>query len=169
MPRSRRWAWYFGVLALLGAIAVTAPLVVNLRAQLTPEKLEEAEARWRERGPSDYDLHFQERVGSGLGPVERHLVVVRGGKVVRVSRLEGDKEVPEEDLPSSEVQAYGVAGLFRRIGRHLDEDRQAGARNYATAAFDPKTGCPLRYVRLVRASRERLEWVVELLPPRHPR
>src|SRR5262245_47828123 len=113
MSRSRRWAWYFGALFVLGAVAVAVPLIVNLRAQLTPEKLEAARARWEQIGPADYDLLYQERLDAG--PVETYRVEARGGKVVAVFRREGDRETRLGELSASQRQAYGVPGLFERM------------------------------------------------------
>ena len=162
MPRSRRWAWYFAVLLVLGVVAVIVPLVYNLMAQLTPEKLEAARTLWKENGPADYELLYQERIGAG--PVETFRVEVRGGKV-SVWWRKGGKEKNLEELTPSQRQAYTVPGLFERMEHFLEEDRAASRRNYVTAAFDAKDGHPLRYVRRVSGTQERLEWVVEMLQP----
>ncbi|MBI1918403.1 MAG: hypothetical protein HYS12_27245 [Planctomycetes bacterium] len=162
MPRSPRWAWYFGVLLVLGVIAVAVPLVYNLKAQLTPEQLEAARALWKENGPADYELLYQERIDAG--PVETFRVEVRRDKV-SVWRREGGKEKNLEELTPSQRQAYTVPGLFERMERFLEEDRAASRRNYVTAAFDAKDGHPVRYVRRVSGTQERLEWVVEMLQP----
>ena len=160
MSHSRRWAWYFGVLLVLGVVAVTVPLVYNLKAQLTPEQLAAARALWKENGPTDYELLYQERIDTG--PVETFRVEVRGDKV-SVWRREGGKEKNLEELTPSQRQAYTVPGMFERMERFLEEDRAAARRNYVTAAFDAKDGHPVRYVRRVSGTQERLEWVVEML------
>jgi hypothetical protein len=164
VARSRRWVLYFLVLAALGAVAVTVPIVYNRSIQLTPEQVREAKARWEANGPADYDLHFQERVGGG--PVDTYRVEVRGGRVVEVRAVEPGGQVVElEDLAPEEAQAYSVPGLFRQIERDLEEDLRDGERrNFATASFDKQTGHPTRYVRRVRGSKERLEWRVRLRP-----
>ena len=162
MARSRRWLWFFGLLVVLGAIAVTAPLIYNLRMQLTPAQLAEAEERWRRHGPTDYDLDFVERHNDDQEG-DKLLIRVRGGKVVAFLR-EGEP-VSAKELSPSEWQAYSVPGLFRQIGEQLQEDRSAGGRTYATAFFDRTTGFPVRYVHRVSRSRARLEWNVKLLPP----
>src|SRR5262245_59451196 len=82
--RPLRWVGFFAVLAVLAGAGVTLPIVYNLGLQLRPEQLEAARQTWRERGPADYDLTFtitydREKLG------ERHIVLVRGGKVVFAS------------------------------------------------------------------------------------
>ncbi len=57
---------------------------------------------------------------------------------------------------------YGVEAMFDEIEAALRRDAAAGARNYLTAVFDAADGHPLRYVRRVRGSGERVEWVVTL-------
>ena len=61
-PASRRWVWYFVVLALMGATAIILPIVYNLSLQLRPEDLAAARQRWKANGPRDYDLQFQEKI-----------------------------------------------------------------------------------------------------------
>src|SRR5438445_6353353 len=122
MPRSLRWAWYFGVLLVMGVVAITVPLVYNLKAQLTPEQLEAARELWKENGPADYELLYQERIDTG--PVETFHVEVRGGKV-SVWRREGGKETKLEELTPSQRQEYTVPGLFERMERFLKEDQAA--------------------------------------------
>ena len=161
MPRSRRWVWYFGVLLVLGVVALTVPLVYNLKAQLTPGQLEAARALWKEHGPADYDLLYQEKIDAG--PVERFLVEVRGGKV-SVWRCEGDEKTKLKELTPSQRQAYTVPGLFERMERLLIEDRAASRRNYVTAVFDARDGHPTPYVRRVSGTQQRLEWVIKMLP-----
>ena len=165
MSHSHRWVWFFIVLIVLGAVALTVPFIYNLRAQLTPEQLADARALWAKNGPADYDLIYQERIDSG--PVETFRIEVRGGKVLDVFRREGSEEtkLAKEELSSAQRQAYGVPELFERIERYLDEDRAASRRNYVTAAFDSKDGHPVRYVRRIAGTQKRLECVVQLLPP----
>lgn len=165
MSHSHRWVWFFIVLIVLGAVALTVPFIYNLRAQLTPEQLADARALWAKNGPADYDLIYQERIDSG--PVETFRIEVRGGKVLDVFRREGSEEtkLAKGELSPAQRQAYGVPELFGRIERYLDEDRAASRRNYVTAAFDSKDGHPVRYVRRVVGTQKRLECVVQLLPP----
>jgi hypothetical protein len=55
-----------------------------------------------------------------------------------------------------------VSALFEQIEAALRQDETADRRNFATAQFDPKDGHPLRYVRRVRGTKERMEWHVKL-------
>jgi uncharacterized protein DUF6174 len=162
MARRRSWLWFFGVIVILGAVAVVAPLVHNLRMQLTPAQLAEAEERWRLNGPADYDLDFSERLNEDAEG-DRLLIRVREGNVVAV--LRDGKPLSTDELPASERQLYSVPGLFKQIAGRLEEDRAAGKRNYATAYFDNTTGYPVRYVHRDRGTRHRLEWIVRLLAP----
>lgn len=161
MVRSRRSLWFFVLLLVLGAVAVAAPIVYNLRLQLTPAQLADAEARWRQHGPSDYDLEYVQRIDDEP-PGPNYRIRVRGGKVVDVRR--GGKPAPPSEFPASEWQAYSVPGLFGQIQAYFAEDERARRRNYATAFFDRHTGYPLRYIHRVRGSHQRLEWNVKLLP-----
>ena len=43
LRRNRRWVWFFLMLALLGATAVTIELWYNLSQQLTPVQIDQAE------------------------------------------------------------------------------------------------------------------------------
>jgi hypothetical protein len=159
MPRSRRWLWFFGVLLVLGAVAITVPLVYNLKAQLTPEQLEAARALWKENGPADYELLYQERIDTG--PVETFHVTVRGGKV-SVLRGEGKEETRLEELTPAQRQEYTVPGLFERMERFCRDDREASRRNYVTAVFDAKDGHPVHYIRRIPGTQQRLEWVIKM-------
>jgi|SRR6516164_8600249 hypothetical protein len=165
MGRRRSWLWFFGLVMVLGVVAVVAPLVHNLRMQLTPAQLAEAEERWRLNGPADYDLDFIERLNDDAAG-DRLLIRVRAGKVVAVLR-DGVPLSPKE-LPAPERQLYTVPGLFQQMAERLEEDRTSGKRNYATAYFDSKTGFPVRYVHRERGSHRRLEWNVKLAPPGQP-
>jgi hypothetical protein len=161
-PRRRSWVWvwYFAVLAVLGAVALVVPLVYNLGLQLKPEQLDAARARWREKGPSDYDLEYREKID----PNERiftYQVKVRGGRVVAFQCNGRD-----EGTNDPEVQEHSVDGLFREIEARLREDEaKGGRRNYVTAAFDRTDGHPVRYVRRVAGTHERVEWNVKLTAP----
>jgi hypothetical protein len=88
MPRraSRRWLWFFGVLAILAVIAVTLETWYNLGQQLTPAQLEDARRRWQEHGPRDYDL------------------------VYVVTQLHGEPDVLEARLRHGEVESVTANG-----------------------------------------------------------
>ena len=161
MSRPRRWVWFFSLLALLGAGAVVAPWLYNLHMQLKPEQLDAARRRWQENGPADYNLELHQKEDEGAEEV--CLVKVRGGRVAGV--VVNGKPLPASELAAlAKEQPLTVPDLFDAIDAGLEEDLSGGKRrNYATARFDERTGCPLRYVRVDRA-KHRLAWTVKLLP-----
>src|SRR5687768_967182 len=55
---TRRWVWFFAVLAGLLVPFVAIQLWFNWRQQLTLERLAEARRRWDEKGPRDYVLKY---------------------------------------------------------------------------------------------------------------
>lgn len=147
------WIWYFAGLFVLGALAVVTPWVFNLRQQLQPEVLAECRALWRQRGPRDYDLEYGERID--VDPRrDEFQVEVRGGKVT-AARCNGQ--------PTTEP-VWTIDAMFDHIEKNLQGDRDAGQRHYTVAVFDATDGHPLRYVRRVRGSHDRLEWRVRVRP-----
>ncbi|HZY84552.1 MAG TPA: hypothetical protein VFE78_06960 [Gemmataceae bacterium] len=173
--RPRRWVGFFLLLAVVAAAAGVTPVIYNLRLQLTPEQAAQARERWRERGPRDYDLRCTEKLLRG-GAEERneYVVLVRGGRAVALGvngellRLEGAGPAlgpVVRALPGDADAPAGVGPLFDRIETALRQDAAEGRRTYATATFDPHDGHPVRYVRRVRATGERVEWNCTLARP----
>jgi hypothetical protein len=167
--RSRAWIAYLAILAVLSAVAALAPIVYNLRQQLRPEQLEAARQRWREHGPRDYDLTFAIRYDRETLP-QRHLVIVRGGKVVFAS-CEGEIVTLHPTLRAAAGLPAGgsckepgqdVPALFDHIQELLGEPN--ADRNFLVAAFDVKDGHPLRIIRRVHRSSTREEWNLRLWP-----
>ena len=155
--QSRTWVWFFVFLAVMGAAAVTLPIVYNLSLQLRPEDLAAARAHWQAAGSRNYDLQYQEKITqNGVSSESEWNVQVRDGKVTAVTR---DGEV----LPAADYPNLTVDGQLAEIEKGLQLDLAAGARtNYATAAFDLGDGHPAHYVRRVRGTGDRLEWNVNL-------
>jgi hypothetical protein len=176
---SRRWIWFFAILAVSSAVAITAPLVYNLSIQLRPEQLAEARRRWEENAPADYDLEYLIRDTHAEQEEEKqYRVIVRGRRVLLVVD-NGDVVFVASSLAlvagpgvlalsSAEARHYGVPALFDRIEAALREDEAAGRRNYSTAQFDPMDGHPFHYVHRVRGTKQRIEWNVKMtrIPPR---
>jgi len=48
-------------LLILASVAITIPIVYNLRLQLKPEQLEQARERWQRRGTPNYNLAYTAR------------------------------------------------------------------------------------------------------------
>jgi hypothetical protein len=166
MPRIRTSFWFFLVLVVLTAAAVLIPYLYNLGRLLKPEQVREAAERWRQHGPADYELIWREKVEEGGEEVSLAVyeVKVRDGQVVEV-RLGGER-LNLAPLSAERKESFTVPGLLRRIERELDEDLRGGKRrNYLTAYFDTKTGCPFRYVRRDREKGARVEWTIKLNPP----
>ena len=173
--RPRRWIGFFVVLTVLSTGAIVTNLVYNLSIQLRPEQLAEAQRRWRENAPTDYDLEYLVEVtreAETEPDKSAYLVKVRGGRVVlvvdndTVVYLEPSLAVVAGPAPlsvsSEDPGRYGVAALFEQIETALRQDETTGRRNFATAKFDAKDGHPFHYVRRVRGTKDRVEWNVKL-------
>jgi hypothetical protein len=170
---NRDWIWFFVVLAALGAAAVFIPLVYNLSLQLTPEQVEQARARWRAVGPTDYDLDYQERhTHAGTMDETVYRVLVRDRRVTAVF-CDGQLTLLAGAAPAIALGpwpralpgpcgARDIDGMFDHIESQLRQDLSLSHRPYATADFDKNDGHPRRYVRRIRGGAERLEWTVKL-------
>jgi hypothetical protein len=167
--RSRRWVVFFALLVALAGTGVVLPIVYNLGQQLRPEQLDAARQLWRENGPADYDLTFtiqydRERTA------ERHIVLVRGGRVAFAS-CEGEVVFVSPAVGallgvsagSSQGEVFDIPAIFDRVEAFLDADEER--RNFLVAVFDPKVGWPRRLIRRVRKSSTREEWNLRVWPP----
>jgi hypothetical protein len=158
--RWRTYVWYFLALAVLSAAAIIIPIIYNLNQQLTEEQVAEARTRWKQHGFASYDLDYGERNDSD--DWDRYVAKVRGGEVV--SLRVNDRLVALEGMTPQERRKYSVPGMFEQIEEQLNEEKDGGRRNFATADFDPAAGYPRHYIRRVRGSRSRLEWMIRLTP-----
>jgi hypothetical protein len=170
---NRRSIWFFGLLAVLGAVAVTLPIIYNLREQLLPEQVAEARRRWEEHGTRDYDLSYQVRYDREQ-QVDEYKIKVRGGKVVSVVRNNEVRMFEDAaalvlglpclalEHPDENFQQHTVENFFKSIEAILHEDSTAAKRNYATASFDAVDGHPLHFVHRVAGTGRRLEWTIKL-------
>jgi hypothetical protein len=161
----------------MAAAAVVTPFVYNLSLQVTPEQFAAAKAKWEANRPPDYDLKYEEKITQN-GETETYewKVEVRSGRVV-TAVCNGRPLYPDPDAglaagpgavaASGPVfQQLSVDGKFARIEEELEKDVAEGQRrNYAMAVFDDRDGHPLRYIRRVKGTGERLEWNVRLTPP----
>src|SRR3954447_10166847 len=81
---SKRWVWFFLVLATLAAAGIVIEVWSNHNQQLTPEKLAVARALWTEKGPRDYTLDYEVKRDDEPDPVpragEKFTVRVKDGK-----------------------------------------------------------------------------------------
>ena len=173
-PRSKRWIGFFIVLSLLAITAIVVPLVYNLSIQLRPEQLAEAQQRWKENKPADYDLEYlvkSDDEGSETREI-RYLVQVRAGRVVLI--MEGDEVLYLEpslaavmgsgvfSLSSEEPRRYGVQALFAQIEEAMRQADTAARRDFVKADFDPHDGHPSHFIHRVRGTKQRVEWFVKL-------
>ena len=182
MQANRLWIWFFVLLAAAGVFAIAAPLIYNLRQQLRPEQLEAARQRWKENGPRDYDLLWEDKHNTDPRPDE-YQVMVRDGKVwvVHINRevlLAKELATPlagavgptvaalaTDRVPQRELTGYTVESLFQTIEANLRKNAESNGQNFATASFDPIDGHPSHYVYRVKHSAERVEWLIKLLRP----
>jgi len=114
---------------------------------LTRSILKEAQDRWENTAPRDYDLELTVEV-DGVAP-QHYRTQVRGGKVARF------EQNGRQDGGGAE---YNVAGLFEWMARDLELSTGPavpGAPAHATlkARFDPRFGYPLVYKRLASGGR----------------
>ena len=169
MKRSRRWVPFFVILVGLAVTGVTLPIVYNLGQQLRPEQLAAAKALWAQSGPTDYDLTFTIKYDREP-EAERHLVIVRQGRIVWAS-CEGELV---QVSPALGAAIGVVAGGSSHGGRdvpaiftHLEALLATGEKqgNFLVAVFDPKTGWPRRVIRRVRGTSTREEWNLRVWKP----
>jgi hypothetical protein len=148
------------------ALGLLAALVARPQPldDLTPAALEAARRRWSERGPRSYDLDLvvrADRLDDG-----RFALVVRDGRTVSLRR---------NGLPTTGAEeGYSVPALFEMLERELElagePQRGFGAppgyRAYLRVRFDPATGLPARYRRVVGGTSNGVEIEVERFLPR---
>jgi hypothetical protein len=164
--------WFFLILTVLAAGAITVPIVYNLSLQLTPEQLAAAERLWHQHGPRDYDLEYAEKIDPDTH-IFIYRVKVRDGRVISFSSNDKIELLDQRAgvvlgpivglAGDADFQEHSVEGLFRQIRQAMQEDAERGGRrNYVTATFDKHDGHPVHYVRRVAGKRERVEWNVKL-------
>jgi hypothetical protein len=152
--RSRGWLWFFVVLALLTAAAISVQLWYNPTVPLTPALLAEAETKWKQRGPRDYDMDYTIKKPEST---ERFRVQVRDGKAVSV-KMNDNLAVESRIYPYHTMPA-----LYEFIGEFMQQDAAPGGpRIFTNVLFDPVDGHLIHYVRSVASKRERVEIIVRL-------
>lgn len=153
--RSRRWIWFFAILAVLAAGGVGFEVWFNVQQQLTPERLAAARAVWERKKPADYDVEYEVRRGDLPDPTggapQRYKVEVRGGRVRAVTSEGRPMQPGEHEFDSMDA-------LFAYVARQLAADTDTGgSRTFVTADFAGTDGHIIHYVRSVMRTRERLE------------
>ncbi|HLJ93093.1 MAG TPA: DUF6174 domain-containing protein [Gemmataceae bacterium] len=153
---NRGWIWFFVVLVLLTVMGICIQIWYNPTVPLTSSLLAEAEAKWKEHGPLDYDMDYTIKT---LESTEHFHVQVRQGKAVSV--VMNDK-VP---LESRLYTYHTMPALFGFIGEFLEQDSQPNKpRTFSNVLFDAKDGHLIHYVRSVAIRQERVEISVRLTP-----
>jgi len=149
---SKRWLWFFAILVVLTALGAGLELWFNLSQQLKPERLAEARRLWNEKGPRDYTLEYT--INQKGRDLEEGIVHVR----------QGGASTTSDRLPKTRAYQFeSVEAVFEHMEKDLEADRQPGSpRSFITATFDRNDGHPIRYVRSVSSTRERLEIILRL-------
>jgi Family of unknown function (DUF6174) len=109
-PRSRRWVWFFAVLAVLTVAAISVELWYKLAQKLTPDKVHQARALWQRTAPADYDLDYL--LDREVRTPDRYRAEVRDGTVTSVT-------VNDRPLPPEEYPYYEVPALFEDVKASL--------------------------------------------------
>ena len=147
------------VIGLLAVATVPVVYVVTRPRSgepLTRERLEEARARWAEKGPKDYSIDVEVRDA-------RHRIEVRDGKVVSMT-TDGNPVRPGAE------EYWSVEGMFRFLSEELSNLRRSEAAYgvqdpgdvVLRAEFDPRSGFPSRFLRHVQGQPRSLEWKAHL-------
>jgi hypothetical protein len=159
---SRRWRWFFLLLAVLAILAMGINYTYNQGQQLQRPQLEAARQRWQANPPRDYDLRVIRRYqGAGSDrPTQSDIrLTIRDGKIVNGT-------LDDQPLEARLHAEYDVPGLFDAIDDFLSRDRRSGQPpTFLRAVFDKKDGHLLEFVRRVSGTRERQQIVVELKRP----
>jgi hypothetical protein len=150
--RSRSWIWFFAFLTVLAVAWLSGLFFFYRQQQLKPQELADAQTRWQEHGPRDYDLEYTQK---GVNPSEFQ-IQVRQGKVVSAKRN-------GQPLEPRLYPFYDMEALFSYIETFLEQDSQPGRpRTYTIGSFDPEDGHLLHYVRRVMGSLEQVDITVQL-------
>jgi hypothetical protein len=172
-PSGRGWQVFFIVLIVLASAGAIVPFVFNLRQQLSAEELQEAQTRWKEYGPENYDLEYTIRFDDDP-EAQRHVMLVRNGKVV-MAALDGEPTYLDPAFGaaaglcmrgvSQEPRPQGIESIFLRLEQALRTNAAAPRRNFTSAQFDANDGHPRRFVHRIRETGQREEWYLRVLPP----
>ncbi len=159
---SRAWVpWALvGVMATVGLVLWLARRPVPL---LSAQTLSQARERWQAQKASRYELTIR-ITSTGLVPYAVHSVV-QDGRLIQL-------EVDGEPASSANPAMYTVEGLFDVLEQELAIQADAGdeasrrGRPVLRAQFDPATGVPLCFLRVVPGSNRSTTWQVTDWQPR---
>jgi hypothetical protein len=154
----RGWMIFFGLLLLMTIAGIALEIWFNEHQRLKHYQLDRARELWATKGSKEYDFTY-EVVDQEREP-KKFTVRVRKSGSFRVESDESDGE----RLASGEVPYLNMKALFDRMDAQLTEDEQPGQPSvFAKADFDRSDGHVVRYVRSVRATRQRIQVTVESL------
>jgi hypothetical protein len=148
--------WFFVALAVLTVAAISVEIWYNPTMPLTGPLLAEAKAKWRQRGPRDYDMDYTIKK---LESTERFQVKVRNSEAVSVI-MNGNLALESRLYPY-----HTMSALFGFIEEFMQQDSEPGSpRTFTNVFFDRVDGRLIHYVRSVASKRERVEITVHLTP-----
>jgi hypothetical protein len=169
-PRSeRKLVRRFAVVLLFAAIGIIGLLlflrlvVAERIPELTVDRLDEAQRRWQDAGPQNYDMDIELR-GAQPGSVQ---VQVRDGEVTTMTR---DGRTPQPWT----WRYWSVPGMFDTLERDLvlgedpvhETGAAAGTQWQLRCEFDSQLGYPRRYHRFVSGGGPEVYWRVTRLEPK---
>jgi hypothetical protein len=105
---------------------------------LTTESLANARARWQAAGIKSYDYSPSCEYFTAPHRIKPLWVVVRRGKVVRVSQVWS----PSVDFITSDPMP--IEGMFDELQRRMEENVARGEPDIYEVLFDPASGYPAR-------------------------
>ncbi len=160
--KPRSWIWFFIVVSLLCATAITILIVYNLSQLLTLKEAEAGLAKWRENGPNNYVMYFEVRRNGGTAePAE---LTEPGEYLVRVEQEEV-KFVSRDGvaLPPKTYQYFSMESIYEDlILQNLHEDKKEGAPStFTRGIFHHKDGHVQWYVRRISGTRNRVELIMK--------
>ena len=166
-PRLSKLVWLvFGSFAVSTCIVLLVLLILGRGERLpdlTPENLEAARRRWEENGPKGYDLDVV-LSGSQMGKIH---VEVRDRKVTAMTR---NGVTPKQERT---WEYWTVPGQFDTIEDEMEKagdpvngfPAPPGSKVIQKAEFDPDSGYPRRYHRVVLGTQLEIRWEVIRFEP----
>jgi hypothetical protein len=150
------WLVFFIFLVVASALAAGIMIGFNRMIQLTPEMLETAMQRWKQKGPRNYRMVYTKQLNEEQR-VTKFVVTVRAGKVEEVL-MNGKPLEPDPETHHDPRIYHSMNQLFNDIDRFMNIDaRPNQPKVFVTADFDEQTGALRRYVRRVMGTTQRIE------------
>lgn len=159
MSRGKR-VFVIGLLAVATVPVVYVVTRPSTGEPLTQERLAEARARWKERGPKSYALDVEARGA-------RHHIEVKDGAVVAMT-TDGN------EVAAAAREYWSVEGMFRFLSEEISNLKRAEAAYGVSdpddvvlrARFDGRYGYPSRFLRHVTGRTRSEGWQVRSFEPR---